>query len=360
MERESAIRCDTDGARGQNGIVNIDVTPARAASPARYAAAFDWARRHVDAGRLPTAVLGVATAEGTVALDAFGATGARPARIDDTYRLFSVTKPLTGIAAARAVERGLLTPLTPLTDALPAFGADRDDSVRLWHLASHTAGIGEPPLDTPVPLREELLTRGRDFAAGTCSRYSTIGFEGIAALIEHATSRTWDAEVTAFADAIGAEGLTLDPEDPVDIPDMAAAGVDPAGFVATRAPGAGLSGRAADLLALGTELLRTHAGARDGILQPETLVMMLRPLTGDIPRLDPYPAERGQDWGFTWNLRRRAAGLIARDGYGHGGWSGAEFWVHPDAGVAWVLLTNRAMRPGVDIDELDNAIIGGR
>ena len=323
-----------------------------------FSAAFDWARRHVDAGRLPSAVVGIATSEGTVALDAFGATAGRPARPDDVYRLFSVTKPLVGIAAARAIERGLLTPNTPLTDAVPGFGANRDDIVRLWHLASHTSGISEPPLDTPVPLRDELVTRGRDFAAGTASRYSTLAFEGIAALLAHATGQTWDADVTAWAGQNGASGLTLDPENPAPIADTAAAGLDLDRFVATRAPGAGLSGRAADLLALGAELLRIHGGARSGILTPASLAMMLRPLTGDIPRLEPYPAERGQDWGFTWNLRTRAPGLIARDAYGHGGWSGTEFWVHPEAGVAWVLLTNQAMRPGVDTDELDNAIVG--
>ena len=85
--------------------------------------------------------------------------------------------------------------------------------------------------------------------------------------------------------------------------------------------------------------------------------MMLRPLTGDIPRLDPYPAERGQDWGFAWNLRTRAPGLIDRDVYGHGGWAGTEFWIHPTAGICWVLLTNQAERQGVDADQLDNAII---
>jgi len=88
--------------------------------------------------------------------------------------------------------------------------------------------------------------------------------------------------------------------------------------------------------------------------------MMLRPLTGDIPRLDPYPIERGQDWGFTFNLRTRAPGLVDRDVYGHGGWAGTEFWVHPSAGLCWVLQTNRAERPGVDIDELDNAVVSGR
>lgn len=338
----------------QNGIVNMAPT----SPPHRFDAAFDWARRQVDSGRLPTAVLGIATADGVVALDAFSTIGGRAVRTDTLYRLFSVTKPLLGIAAARAIERGLLTPDTPLTDALPGFGANRTDIVRLRHLASHTSGINEPPLDTAVPLRDELLTRGRDFAAGTVSRYSTIGFEGIAALLTHATGLTWDAAVTEWGATIGAHGLTLDPTDPAPVADTAAAGLDLDRFVATRAPGAGLSGRAEDLLAVGTALLRIHGGASDSILRPATLAMMLRPLTGDIPRLDPYPAERGQDWGFTWNIRSRDTGLIARDTYGHGGWSGTEFWVHPDAGVAWVLLTNQALRPGVDTAQLDNAIIG--
>lgn len=328
---------------------------------AGHTAAFDWARRHVASGELPTAVLGVATSDGIIALDAFG-----DVRTDAVYPLFSITKVFTGITAARAVERGLLTPDTPLTTALPHFGRDRDDVVRLRHLVSHTSGIAEPPLDTPVPLRDELLARGRDFAAGTASRYSTIAFEGVAALIEHATGHSWDGGVRDWASTIGADGLTLDPEDPIDVPDAAEAGLDMTRFRATRAPGAGLYGRAEDLLRIGAELLRigraaAGAGAADGapagILTRAGLRMMLRPLTGDIPRLDPYPAERGQDWGFTFNLRTRDPGLIDRDVYGHGGWAGTEFWVHPGADVCWVLLTNRAVRKAADPIALDNAVI---
>ncbi|MGL3151579.1 serine hydrolase domain-containing protein [Microbacterium sp. A82] len=317
-----------------------------------FNAAFDWVRRHVEAERLPTAVLGVATADGTVALEAFG-----DARIDDRYPLFSITKPLTGIAAARAIERGLLTPDTPLTAALPGFGAGRDDIVRLRHLVSHTSGISEPPMDSVSPMREELLAQGRDFVAGTASRYSTLAFEGIAALIEQATGGTWDAEVSAWAAEIGADGLSLDLSDAHTVADASAAGVDMERFALKRSPGAGFAGRADDLLRLGSALLRIGTGERGGILHPSTLAMMRRPLTGDIPRLEPYIAERGQDWGFTWNLRTRAPGLIDRDIFGHGGWAGTEFWVHPTAGLAWVLLTNRAMRDGVELDQLDNAII---
>jgi CubicO group peptidase (beta-lactamase class C family) len=319
-----------------------------------YSAAFDWARRHVEAERLPTAVLGVATADGIVALDGFGAP------TDAVYPLFSITKVLTGITAARAVERGLLTLETPLASALPDFGANRDDVVRLRHLVSHTSGITEPPLDTEVPLRTELLTRGRDFAAGTASRYSTLAFEGIAALTEQATGTAWDDDTRQWAATVDADGLTLDHEGSMDIPDAAAGGLDLDRFRATRAPGAGLLGRAENLLRIGSELLRIHAGGTDGILAPATLDMMLRPLTGDIPRLEPYPVERGQDWGFTFNLRSRAPGLIDPDTYGHGGWAGTEFWVHPGAGLCWVLLTNRAVREGVDADQLDNAVVSGR
>jgi len=321
-----------------------------------YGAAFDWARRHVEAGRLPSAVLGIATTEGIVALDAFGATDGRAARVDDAYRLFSITKVLTGLTAARAIERGLLTTETPLTAALPDFGADRDDVVRLRHLVSHTSGIPEPALDSAVPLRQALLEPDRDFAAGTASRYSTIAFEGIAALIAHATGSTWDAGVAQWSAAVGAAGLTLDESaDPHAIVDGPELNFDAAAFAAQRNPGAGMIGTANDLLAIGAALLRDEGE----IVQPATLAMMRRPLTGDIPRLEPYPASAGQDWGFTWNLRTRAPGLIDRDVYGHGGWAGTEFWVHPTAGVAYVLLTNRVQRPGVDADELDNAIVSG-
>ncbi|MCR2824378.1 serine hydrolase domain-containing protein [Microbacterium sp. zg.Y909] len=321
-----------------------------------YGAAFDWARRHVEAERLPSAVLGIATAEGVVALDAFGATHGRTAHVDDPYRLFSITKVLTGLTTARAIEHGLLTAETPLTAAVPDFGADRDDVVRLRHLVSHTSGIPEPPLDSAVPLRQALLEPGRDFAAGAASRYSTIAFEGVAAVVEQATGRSWDADVAAWAHAVGAGGLTLDEaSDPHAVVDGPELGFDADAFAAQRNPGAGMIGTAADLLAIGAALLRDEGE----IVQPATLAMMRRPLTGGIPRLEPYPAERGQDWGFTWNLRTRAPGLIDQDVYGHAGWAGTEFWVHPTAGVAYVLLTNRVQRPGVDADELDNAVVCG-
>ena len=319
-----------------------------------YSAAFDWAERHVADGRLPHAVLGVATADGIQALEAFG-----PVAADATYPLFSITKTLTGITATRAIERGLLTPNTPLADAVPGFGRDRDDVVRLWHLGSHSSGISEPPLDTAVPQRTELTARGRDFSAGSASRYSTIAYEGIAALIEHATGETWDAGIETWASTIGATGLTLDPAAYVPVDGVERSDLDWDRFVAARPAGAGMFARAEDLLRLGSDLLMTHRDDAPGVLTPAGLAFMRRPVTAGMPRMNPYPLERGQDWGFTFNLRSRAPGLIATDGFGHGGWAGTEFWVHPDHDVAWVLLTARAGITGVDADQLDNAVVAG-
>ena len=222
---------------------------------ATFAHAFDWVHRHVEDGPLPSAVLGIATADGVVALDAFGVESGRATAVDDHYPLFSVTKPIVGLAALRLIEEGRLTPRRHST-AVPEFGAGRDDVVRLRHLVSHTSGIIEPPLDTPDGLRPSLLAPGRDFAAGTMSRYSSIAFEGVAALIEHASGEPWEEAVLAVGERVGATGLTADATPtPHDVVDAAEQGLDYAQFAALRHPGAGLLGRAEDLLAIGTALL---------------------------------------------------------------------------------------------------------
>jgi len=242
---------------------------------------------------------------------------------------------------------------------VPEFGKNRDDVVRLWHLASHSSGISEPPLDTAVPLAEELLTRGRDFRAGSTSRYSTLGYTGIAALYEHATGQSWEAGVAEWGASIGATGFTTTPDEYVPVDGIEESGLNFDQLVANRDPGAGLFARAEALLRLGSDLLRTVRDNTRGVLTPAGLEFMRRPVTQGMARMDPYPAERGQDWGFTFNLRNRGPGLISTDGFGHGGWAGTEFHVHPDHGVAWVLLTAKAGRVGIDTDQLDNAVVSG-
>lgn len=323
-----------------------------------YGHALGWARRQVDEGVLPTAVLGIADANGVLELEAFGASGSRQAAVGDHYPLFSITKPIVALTALRAVERGLLTPQTPLQDALPAFGHRRSDTVRLRHLLSHTSGIAEPPLHTPLGLEASLLGADADFAAGTVSRYSSIAFAGVQALVEHATGESLEHELDALAADAGMPGLTFDAGcDPHPVFDAAEQGLDYPALQRLAHPGAGLYATASDLLALGSALLADGGG----VVHPATVAAMLRPLTTGLPRLEPYPAERGQDWGLGWNLRFAAPGLLDQRTYGHGGWAGTEFWIHPELGVCFVLLTNIASpsRLGLDVDRLHNAVVAG-
>lgn len=314
-----------------------------------YTRAFDWVGRHVDDGVLPTAVLGIADANGVVALEAFG-----EASVDDHYPLFSITKPIVGLAALSLVEEGRLTPTTPLSRTLPEFAAGRPDEVQLRHLVSHTSGIPEPAMDDPE-LRSALLAGGRDFAAGTASRYSTIAFEGVAALIEHASGQPWERRFDEIARRADASGLTFDRESSRHAPvDAAECGLDWDVYSRVHNPGGGAFGRAADLLALGSALL-----ADDGrVVSPLTVEAMRRPLNSGIPKLGSYTAERGSEFGFAWVLHNSVPGLLTRDTYGHGGWAGTGFWITPSLGVCFVLLTNRAGidRFDYDTDQLHNLI----
>ncbi|MGJ6963839.1 serine hydrolase domain-containing protein [Streptosporangium sp. G11] len=324
-----------------------------------FALAVDWVRRMVREGRLPCAVLGAATSDGTVLLESFGEHDGRATRVDDHFALFSVTKPLVGLLAMRQVERGLLSLRRPLRDAVPGFGGLRSDEVTLWHLLTHTSGIAERTL-TPDDLVEHLIAAPALFEAGTLSQYCNIGFAGISEMIKDVTGRDLADVIDTDLNALvpGGGRITFDPAcDPAEVKAVELLGVDYDRFVRLRHPAGGLFSRAEDLLALGTSLLR---GDR-GVVHPITLAAMTEPQTTGLVKLQPDPVNAGQDWGLTWNLRNAAPGLLERRLYGHGGASGCQWWMYPDHDACFVLLIN-VMAPslhGVDIDGLHNAFTTG-
>jgi CubicO group peptidase (beta-lactamase class C family) len=320
--------------------------------------ALAWVSRAVSAGPMPSAVLGIATSHGIELIEAFGATDGRPARIDDHYSLYSVTKPLTGLAALRAVERGELSLHAPLSGALPGFGRDRVDVVRLEHLLSHTAGISEPPLDDPRDPREALLAAPQAFTAGTMTSYSTLAFAGVGVLLEQAMGRTVQEQIEDLDGGIG--GITFDPTvDPLPVLGGERVGVDPDPIRLGRHPGAGAFGTAAALLDLASRILRTaHDDGVDPV-HPVTLAAMTRPRTLGLPEAVPMPERR--EHGLAWHLRDASTALLDPRAFGHAGASGTQWWIHPERDVAYVLLTNVFDAPalGVDFDALDNAVVGG-
>ena len=331
--------------------------------PRTFGHALDWMRARVASGQLPTGVLGVCSADGVLALEAFGVDGERTATVDDRYALYSVTKPLVGLTIARAIEQGLLTSETPLRDALPQSPAG---AATLGQLLSHTSGLIDVDLGAhagaevaPTALREALAVAGLESVPGTLRRYNNLAFEGAAAIVEHATGAELTDLVQGMADAAGAGTLSFDPADAHRIHDADLAGHDPAGVFAVRHPAAGLVGSVHDLLAIGQSLL-----AGDGrVVHPTTLEAMLRPRTTGLPVIDADPIKRFEDFGLTWNLPRRP-GLLDHSLYGHTGWTGTQFWLSRDTGLCVVALTNRldTWRPevGVEWDQLLNAVMSAR
>ena len=292
----------------------------------------DWTRREVEIGRLPVAVVGLVDTDGVVDVAAFGTdpVSGRTAHVDDRFALYSITKPLVALTAMRAVERGLLTIDTRLTDAVPAFG---HAGVTLQHLLSHTSGIADVVLEDGGPvrshgnaltLREALERAPIEFVPGTARRYANLSWEGVAALIEHATGNPFEAEFAAMAATVGAAHLSFD-----------------------------------DLRAVGRPLL-TDDGAS---VSPLTRAAMVQSRTAGLYVIDADPVKHFEQFGLGFLLPRRP-GLLDHSVYGHSGWTNTQLWVSPAAGRAVVLLTNRldASEPdvGMTVDALLHAAFLGR
>ncbi|WP_103340824.1 serine hydrolase domain-containing protein [Amycolatopsis sp. CA-126428] len=138
----------------------VDVDPAEAGFDAarlsRIDAHFD---RYVEDGRLP-GWLAVVSRHGRIVH--LGRGGHRdveaslPVETDTLWRLFSMTKPVTSVAAMMLAEEGLLELDDPISRWLPEFASPRvyvkgsalapstepaTSPIRVWHLLTHTAGL---------------------------------------------------------------------------------------------------------------------------------------------------------------------------------------------------------------------------
>ncbi|HLI00578.1 MAG TPA: serine hydrolase domain-containing protein [Acidimicrobiales bacterium] len=115
--------------------------------------------RYVDDGRLPGWLVLVARRGRIAHLSTYGSrdlgTGA-PVEVDTLFRLYSMTKPITSVAAMMLYEEAALDLRDPISRWLPEFEAPRvyaggppsnpvtvpsTEPIRVWHLLTHTAGL---------------------------------------------------------------------------------------------------------------------------------------------------------------------------------------------------------------------------
>jgi len=286
-------------------------------------------RRYVDNGLLAGWTIAVARRGRVVHLAHHGRADLeadRPVADDTLWRIYSMTKPITSVAALMLHERGALELTDPVSRFIPAFADARVyragsalapatvpaiEPVRIWHLLTHTAGLTYGFHHTS-PVDEIYRTRGYEFAAppGTDLAAACDAWAGMPLLFQPGTE--WNYSVAT--DVLGrvvevASGQSLDAFlaehvlGPLDMTDTAfhvaaddqqrlAALYMPnprggllrnttMGDAITRPPtflsgGGGLAATAADYHRF-TQLL-AHGGELDGVrlLSPRTVAYMTR------------------------------------------------------------------------------------
>lgn len=187
---------------GRRGFLSWGGQLAAAGAIGAFAPTRAWARAaemyptirtqfesYVSSGKLPGVLATIGRAAGMPDIIAVGTQGLgdkTPVDIDTLWRVYSMTKPVTGIAAMILVDEGKMKLDQSIADFLPEFAnmtvlTDPDNSlnavpaktqITLRHLLTHTAGLGYS-IVTKGPLLQAYLDNG--ITPGIVSRFPIPG-----------------------------------------------------------------------------------------------------------------------------------------------------------------------------------------
>jgi methyl acetate hydrolase len=373
-------------------------------------------RAAVDDGRIPGVVALVADRNGMFYQGSFGRRSLAedtPMTVDTVFRIASMTKAVTGVAAMQCVERGLLSldqaageimPELAEPQVLDGFDASGKPVLRparrkitLRLLLTHTAGFVYPMWNasfnryveaTGIPTimsgKLAALNAPLGFDPGERWEYG-INIDWAGRMVEKVSGRDLDSYMRAnifaplgmhdsgflpnaeqFARGAQAHSRNADgtlepvPRTPPSQPEFYAGG-------------GGLSSTGTDYLAFLRMLL--HGGTLNGaqVLKPETVALMLQNHIGNLlvnklPTSQPalsndaefFPG-MAKKWGLTWLINtedvpgRRSAGSVA--------WAGlfnTYYWLDPKQQVTGVIMTQ--ILPFADptvlqlLDEFETAV----
>ncbi len=160
--------------------IEIEVEPSEVGFDGqRLARVDDHFREYVDDGRLPGWLVLVARHGKIVHLSTYGhrdVAAGLPMERDTLFRMYSMTKPITSVAAMMLYEEGAFELKDPVSRFIPSFAETRVfrggtamkpvtdamiEPMRIWHLLTHTAG----------------LTYGFQYASPVDAMYRAAGFE---------------------------------------------------------------------------------------------------------------------------------------------------------------------------------------
>ena len=178
---------------------------ASAAAEARFPAVSRLIESYVSTGKLPGMIAALGQGSSAPALDIARGTIARgnpaPVDMDSLFRIYSMTKPVTGMAAMMLIDEGKLRLDQPIAEVIPAFGRMQvqvtpDGSITdlrpartritVRHLLTHTAGLGYSIVQTG-PIKDAYIKAG--LVPGQASRIPLPGeqpFKPLSSLAEFA------------------------------------------------------------------------------------------------------------------------------------------------------------------------------
>ena len=346
------------------------------------------------AGKVPGVVAAAATKDGIFYQGAYGKRSLAAAQgmtTDTVFRIFSMTKAITTLAAAQLIERGQLTLDTKVEDIVPAWadkpvleGFDGDtprtrparSKATIRHLATHTAGLSYEiwdeniakylkVTDTPSILGSArgALDYPLVFDPGEKWAYG-INIDWLGHIVETVSRKTLDqyCRENIFA-PLGMRDTGFYASDTMRLRlagahrraengELEAMELDlPPPTPELQCGGHGLFSTASDYMQFLLMLLNngTYNGAR--ILKPETVGMMTENQIGDLrvtemktvmPHLSNnaefFPGmPKTHNLGFVTNLEQ-APGRRNRGSHCWAGLANTYYWWDPKAGVAGVIL----------------------
>jgi CubicO group peptidase (beta-lactamase class C family) len=140
--------------------LKVEVDPAEVGlAPDRLRRIDEHFTRYVDDGRLPGWLITVSRRGRVAHLSCYGSRDIEaglPVEPDTLWRIYSMTKPVTSVAAMMLYEEGAFALTDPVAAFIPSFagvrvytgGSDQrpvtvpaTEPVRIWHLMTHTAGL---------------------------------------------------------------------------------------------------------------------------------------------------------------------------------------------------------------------------
>ena len=364
-------------------------------SPERLARARNFIQSHVDAGKFHGAELLVAR-HGQVAFHEAIGWRDRAARVAlekrAVYSPFSVSKTFTSVLALNAVEKGLFSLTTKVSEIIPEFSGGRRENITIYQLLTHQSGL--PMVFVPIPgMYIDVL---EEFIAAICKTVHCEADPGEQATYSPAVNhallgecvRRTDPQKRSFRDIMTQDilvplgmkdssvGLRRDLRSRKIVPEWlfnkgalnhlghSNYGSDGA-FEEENAemPWVGMATTASDLFRL-TEMIR-RGGELDGarILSPITTRQMHINRTGEkmnqlhgknaIQRgWDPMPAYSGLGVFLRGSAmcHHQFGTLTSPETFGQHGQGSALYWVDPVADVSFVHLSHGVMIEGESIE----------